>query len=160
MASSLIMRWITRVDPITLFVEIPKVFVEPACTYALPLLNSHPSPFPECESFPMMMPRQSRLLTMSLPIDLEASRSIPLSSITHHDQNLGKEQSEAAKTNSRPSESTMRSEGTSKPTPKEAGRLDPSTKFSGRQLYYVFVVNGLVAMILSGGINFTIAYGK
>lgn len=38
--------------------------------------------------------------------------------------------------------------------------LEPTTRFSGRQIFYIFGLDGVGAMILSGGVNFAIAYGK
>jgi hypothetical protein len=36
----------------------------------------------------------------------------------------------------------------------------PTTAMTGHQLYYVFGLDGVGAMFLSGGINFAIAYGE
>jgi hypothetical protein len=38
--------------------------------------------------------------------------------------------------------------------------LEPTTRFSGRQIFYIFGLDGIGAMALSGGVNFAIAYGK
>ncbi|KAF4972488.1 hypothetical protein FSARC_960 [Fusarium sarcochroum] len=38
------------------------------------------------------------------------------------------------------------------------GRLKPSLQFTGHQLFYVFGLDGFGAMILSGGVNFALAY--
>lgn len=37
---------------------------------------------------------------------------------------------------------------------------EPSDKFTGFQLFYIFILDGIGAFVLSGGINFAIAYGK
>jgi hypothetical protein len=36
----------------------------------------------------------------------------------------------------------------------------PTDKLSGHQIFYIFIIDGIGAMILSGGINFAIAYGS
>lgn len=36
----------------------------------------------------------------------------------------------------------------------------PTERFTAYQLFYIFVLDGIGAMIVSGGINFAIAYGK
>jgi hypothetical protein len=36
----------------------------------------------------------------------------------------------------------------------------PTKSLSGHQIFYIFIIDGLGAAILSGGINFAIAYGK
>lgn len=41
----------------------------------------------------------------------------------------------------------------------QVGLLAPSTQFTTHQLFYVFGIDGIGAMILSGGINFGIACG-
>ncbi|KAH7253868.1 uncharacterized protein BKA55DRAFT_510858 [Fusarium redolens] len=38
------------------------------------------------------------------------------------------------------------------------GRLKPSLQFTGHQLFYVFGLDGIGAMALSGGVNFALAY--
>ncbi|KAL6854801.1 hypothetical protein ACO1O0_005928 [Amphichorda felina] len=40
------------------------------------------------------------------------------------------------------------------------GRLPPSERFTARQKFYVFVLDGFGGMAISAGINFAIAYGK
>lgn len=40
------------------------------------------------------------------------------------------------------------------------GRLKPSLQFTGHQLFYVFGLDGIGAMALSGGVNFALAYGE
>jgi len=35
----------------------------------------------------------------------------------------------------------------------------PTTKFTAHQIFYIFILDGIGAAILSGGINFAIAYG-
>ncbi len=37
---------------------------------------------------------------------------------------------------------------------------EPTTKFTAHQIFYIFILDGIGAMIVSGGINFAIAYGK
>lgn len=37
---------------------------------------------------------------------------------------------------------------------------EPSEAFTGHQKFYIFVMDGLGGMILSGGVNFAIAYGE
>lgn len=39
------------------------------------------------------------------------------------------------------------------------GPLAPSTAWTGHQLFYIFGLDGVGAMGLSGGVNFAIAYG-
>lgn len=36
----------------------------------------------------------------------------------------------------------------------------PTKKLSAHQIFYIFALDGLGAMMLSGGINFAVAYGK
>ncbi|KAF5010900.1 hypothetical protein FDECE_2968 [Fusarium decemcellulare] len=38
------------------------------------------------------------------------------------------------------------------------GHLEPSQQFTGHQLFYVFVLDGLGGMAVSGGVNFALAY--
>ncbi|KAK7422472.1 hypothetical protein QQZ08_009460 [Neonectria magnoliae] len=40
----------------------------------------------------------------------------------------------------------------------EGGRLEPSEKLTRHQLFYVLVLDGLGGMVLSGGVNFALAY--
>ncbi|KAF5664444.1 hypothetical protein FHETE_7035 [Fusarium heterosporum] len=40
----------------------------------------------------------------------------------------------------------------------EEGPMKPSSKFTGHQLFYVFGLDGVGAMILSAGVNFALAY--
>ncbi|EKJ79307.1 hypothetical protein NXS19_002743 [Fusarium pseudograminearum] len=40
----------------------------------------------------------------------------------------------------------------------EEGRMRPSLNFTGHQLFYVFGLDGVGAMLLSGGVNFALAY--
>ncbi|KAM0248727.1 hypothetical protein ACHAP5_003217 [Fusarium lateritium] len=40
----------------------------------------------------------------------------------------------------------------------QEGLLKPSLKFTGHQLFYVFGLDGVGAMVLSGGVNFALAY--
>lgn len=42
----------------------------------------------------------------------------------------------------------------------ESKILEPTTRFSGRQIFYIFGLDGIGAFALSGGVNFAIAYGK
>lgn len=44
--------------------------------------------------------------------------------------------------------------------PVAAGMLPATTRMTGHQGFYIFFMDGIVAMILSGGINFAVAYGK
>lgn len=37
--------------------------------------------------------------------------------------------------------------------------LPPTEKFSAHQIFYIFVLDGLGSLLISGGINFAIAYG-
>ncbi|RFU74609.1 hypothetical protein TARUN_7623 [Trichoderma arundinaceum] len=39
-------------------------------------------------------------------------------------------------------------------------KLVPSSQFTGHQLFYIFGLDGIGALALSGGVNFAIAYGK
>lgn len=39
------------------------------------------------------------------------------------------------------------------------GWLKPTPNFTGHQLWYVFVLDGLGGMLVSGGVNFALAYG-
>lgn len=39
------------------------------------------------------------------------------------------------------------------------GPQDPTQKLSPHQLLYIFGVNGMGGLVISGGINFAIAYG-
>jgi hypothetical protein len=39
-------------------------------------------------------------------------------------------------------------------------RLEPTSHFTGHQLFYIFGLDGIGALALSGGVNFAIAYGK
>lgn len=41
-----------------------------------------------------------------------------------------------------------------------SNKLAPSSKFTGHQLFYIFVLDGLGGMTLSAGVNFAIAYGE
>ncbi|KAL3962835.1 hypothetical protein ACCO45_004358 [Purpureocillium lilacinum] len=43
--------------------------------------------------------------------------------------------------------------------PSADGRLEPTPRMTGHQWFYIFVLDGLGAMALSGGVNFGIAYG-
>jgi len=47
-----------------------------------------------------------------------------------------------------------------KPVTQPAIRTAPSDKWTTHQLFYVFFLHGFGAMVLSGGINFAIAYGE
>lgn len=38
--------------------------------------------------------------------------------------------------------------------------LEPSEKFTGHQKFYIFALDGVGGMALSGGVNFAIAYGE
>lgn len=38
--------------------------------------------------------------------------------------------------------------------------LEPSTKLTHHQIFYIFVMHGIGSMIISGGVNFGLAYGK
>lgn len=38
--------------------------------------------------------------------------------------------------------------------------IEPSEAFTGHQKFYIFVMDGLGGMVLSGGVNFAIAYGE
>ena len=38
--------------------------------------------------------------------------------------------------------------------------LEPSENFTGHQKFYIFFLDGLGGMALSGGVNFAIAYGE
>lgn len=40
----------------------------------------------------------------------------------------------------------------------EKGRLEPSPVLTGHQMFYLFFLDGIGAMILSGGVNFALAY--
>lgn len=40
-----------------------------------------------------------------------------------------------------------------------AGRLEPSDRLTRHQLFYVLVLDGFGGMLLSGGVNFALAYG-
>ncbi|PON24187.1 hypothetical protein TGAM01_v206875 [Trichoderma gamsii] len=40
----------------------------------------------------------------------------------------------------------------------ESKILEPTTRFSGRQIFYIFGLDGIGAFALSGGVNFAIAY--
>lgn len=40
------------------------------------------------------------------------------------------------------------------------GRLQPSQSFTTHQMFYLFVMHGIGSMIISGGINFGLAYRK
>lgn len=42
----------------------------------------------------------------------------------------------------------------------EKGRLEPSSVFTGHQMFYLFFLDGIGAMVLSGGVNFALAYGE
>lgn len=39
-------------------------------------------------------------------------------------------------------------------------KVEPSSRFTGHQLFYIFGLDGIGALALSGGVNFAIAYGK
>lgn len=41
----------------------------------------------------------------------------------------------------------------------DSGFRTPTDKFSGHQLFYIFILDGIIAALLSGGINFAIAFG-
>ncbi|KAH8670686.1 hypothetical protein BGZ61DRAFT_363307 [Ilyonectria robusta] len=43
-------------------------------------------------------------------------------------------------------------------TPAKLGPLDPSDYFTNHQIFYVFIMAGIGGMIISGGINFGLAY--
>ncbi|KAF7555649.1 hypothetical protein G7Z17_g2010 [Cylindrodendrum hubeiense] len=47
-----------------------------------------------------------------------------------------------------------------KQAPLDLGRLDPSGSFTHHQIFYIFIMAGLGGMIISGGVNFGLAYGK
>ena len=40
------------------------------------------------------------------------------------------------------------------------GRLSPTSRWTPHQLFYVFGLDGIGAMFISGGVNFAIAYGE
>lgn len=42
----------------------------------------------------------------------------------------------------------------------ERGFKKPTERFTAYQLLYIFILDGIGAFIVSGGINFAIAYGK
>lgn len=70
---------------------------------------------------------------------------------------------EAAAANSSPDPDTDTDTDLS-PQQDAAGSIDdgfkePTEKFTAHQIFYIFILDGLGAMILSGGINFAIAYG-
>ncbi|KAI1092042.1 hypothetical protein F5B19DRAFT_238178 [Rostrohypoxylon terebratum] len=44
------------------------------------------------------------------------------------------------------------------PTSADDGFKEPTEKFTAHQIFYIFILDGIGAMILSGGINFAIAY--
>ena len=44
--------------------------------------------------------------------------------------------------------------------PKAKVQREPTDKFSTHQLLYLILMHGIGAMIISGGINFAIGYGK
>lgn len=46
------------------------------------------------------------------------------------------------------------------PTSADEGFKEPTEKFTAHQIFYIFILDGIGAMILSGGINFAIAYGR
>ncbi|UNI18015.1 hypothetical protein JDV02_004316 [Purpureocillium takamizusanense] len=47
---------------------------------------------------------------------------------------------------------------TSEPLASGVARLEPTSRMTGHQWFYIFVLDGLGAMVLSGGVNFAIAY--
>lgn len=53
---------------------------------------------------------------------------------------------------------SLDNDGRRAPTDRE--RLSPTRRFSGHQVFYIFVLDGLGAMMLSAGVNFAIAYGN
>ncbi len=42
----------------------------------------------------------------------------------------------------------------------EAGVRSPTDRLTGFQIFYIFGLDGIGAMVLSGGINFAVAYGR
>ena len=40
------------------------------------------------------------------------------------------------------------------------GRLMPSERLTGHQVFYVFIMDGFGGMAISAGVNFAIAYGE
>lgn len=52
--------------------------------------------------------------------------------------------------------------GSASPEPKDGVGLkfqSPSRYFSFHQIFYIFVINGIGAAIVAGGINFAVAFG-
>ncbi|GFP57120.1 uncharacterized protein C594.02c [Trichoderma asperellum] len=89
---------------------------------------------------------------MAVPEDLETGAAAP--SAAAQEPSL-----ETATTTTAASEGNGENQCVEGEARQEPGKtLEPTTRFSGRQIFYIFGLDGVGAMILSGGVNFAIAY--
>lgn len=90
---------------------------------------------------------------MAAPEDLETGAAAP--SVAAQEPSL-----ETATTTTSDDENGQNQSVEGEPREEPSKTLEPTTRFSGRQIFYIFGLDGLGAMALSGGVNFAIAYGK
>lgn len=86
---------------------------------------------------------------MSVPENPETGATVP--------SDLARESSSEATI--RP-EANEQSQAAEEEGTEEARTREPSSHFTAHQLFYIFGLDGIGALILSGGVNFAIAYGK
>lgn len=91
---------------------------------------------------------------MATPEDLEAEAAAPPAAA----QEPSLETASTTTNTSDENGQNQSVQGEAREEPSKA--LEPTTRFSGRQIFYVFGLDGFGAMALSGGVNFAIAYGK
>lgn len=58
------------------------------------------------------------------------------------------------------SDASPNSHATVRAAPASSKVRVPSEKLTGHQAFYLFVMHGFGALVISGGINFAIAYGQ
>ena len=59
----------------------------------------------------------------------------------------------------KPTDSDVEDGNTTTPSPAETHLRRPTDRLTAHQFFYLFILDGLGAMVLSGGINFALAYG-
>ena len=85
---------------------------------------------------------------------------------SRHNDVLSEDQQIAAGNDRDPEAGAGAGAGTPSPPPRRSQDsglelvLPPTTKMTTHQFFYVFILDGIGAMVLSGAINFAIAYGK
>lgn len=95
---------------------------------------------------------------MGVPEDQETGAAEPSVPAQNPTQNTTRDSTQSPasdideKEQQRPTAEDTRDEARSKTV--------PSSRFTGHQLFYIFGLDGIGALIISGGINLAIAYGK